>query len=75
MQLYFGAGSVIILQLHGEQLHNYSCSAERGQMHELSHAFYDLLAGSQQHGFAIPSELVLTVLFSKLTTLDYVKLL
>lgn len=44
-------------------------------MHELSHAFYDLLAGSQQHGFAIPSELVLTVLFSKLTTLDYVKLL
>lgn len=65
----------MILQLHGKKLHNYRCSAERGQMHELSHAFYDPLAGSKQRDLAIPSELVFTVLFSKITTLDYVNLL
>lgn len=65
----------MILQMHGKQLHDCSCSAARRQMSELSHAFYDPLAGSQQHGLAIPSELVFTVLYSKISTLDYVNLL
>lgn len=75
MHLHFGAWSVMILQSHGRKLFDYSCSADREQFHELSHAFYDPLAASQQQTLTIFSELVCTVLSSKITTLDYGNLL